>query len=118
MICNIAIAWCLEKQRHLFSLHVFCLLQTLHIQKNNNKKQQQKTKTTDMKKRFKQRRSTVPPMPTKRTVTSHLNSLTKTTSPLHITLKIQVLAWSRHKSIGGVKPANVQSRMDNLERHE
>jgi len=51
-----------------------------------------------MKIKFKQRWQTIPPISTKWTVTTHINSL-NTERPRHMTLKIQVQAWDRHKNV-------------------
>jgi hypothetical protein len=49
-----------------------------------------------IKRKFKQWWSTIPPISTKRTITSNLNSLNTKKKDM---LKIQVLAWDRHKNV-------------------
>jgi len=46
--------------------------------------------------------SSVPPISTKRTITSHLNPLNTHKRPQHMALEIQVLAWDRHKYVVGL----------------
>jgi hypothetical protein len=48
--------------------------------------------------KFKQRWSTMPPISTKRRITSHLNPL-NIKRPRHMTLEIRVLDWDRHKNV-------------------
>jgi len=55
-----------------------------------------------MKRIFKQWWSSIPPTSTKRTITSHLNSLNITKRPWHMMLEIQVLTWDRHKNVVGL----------------
>jgi len=50
-----------------------------------------------MKRKFKQWWSSIPPISTKRTITSHLNWTQK--RPRHMTLEIKVLAWDSHKHV-------------------
>jgi len=45
--------------------------------------------------------SSIPPISTLRTITSHLNSLNRN-RPQYMTLEIQVLAWNRHTNIVGL----------------
>jgi len=53
-------------------------------------------------KKFKQRWSTILPISTKRTITSHLNALRTRKRPRHMTLEIQVLVWDRHTNVAGL----------------
>ena len=52
----------------------------------------------NMERKFKQCWSTIPPISTKQTITSHLKSLTPKRRQ-HMRLEIQVLSWDRHKNI-------------------
>jgi hypothetical protein len=56
-----------------------------------------------MKRKFKQWCSTILPISTKQTITSHLNSIILNKRQQHTTLSIQVLAWDRHKQVAGLK---------------
>ena len=49
---------------------------------------------------FKQRWSTIPPISTKQTITSHLNSLNTKQGDHDMTLEL--LAWDRHKNVAGL----------------
>ena len=62
-----------------------------------------KTSTINMKRKSEQWWSTISPIFTIRTITSHLNSLNMK-KPRHMKLEIQVLAWDRHKECDRVKP--------------
>ena len=53
--------------------------------------------------KFKQWWSSIPPISTKQTITFHLNWTPQTQKrPWHMTLKIQVLSWNRHKIVAGL----------------
>jgi hypothetical protein len=48
---------------------------------------------------FKQRWSTIPPISTKQTITSHLNSLNIKQGDHDMTLEMELLPWDRHKNV-------------------
>ena len=50
-----------------------------------------------MKRKFKQQWTAIPPISTKRTITSHLKSLN-----IKRSMEIHVLAWTRHKNVAGL----------------
>ena len=51
---------------------------------------------------FKQRWSTIPPISTKQTITSHLNSLNIKQGDHDMTLEMELLPWDRHKNVAGL----------------
>jgi len=56
-----------------------------------------------MKRKFKQWCSTIPPISTKRTITSHLSwSHWLQRRSQHMTLEIHVLSWDRHNNMTGL----------------
>jgi len=65
--------------------------------------------------KFRKRWSTIPPISTKLTITSHLNSL-NIKIPRHMTLEIQDLTWDRHKNVVGLNQFihDVKYRQNNL----
>ena len=69
-----------------------------------------------MKRKFKQQWSTIPPISTKRTITSHLLTEHKK-RPQHATFEIQVLAWDRHKNMVGLNRLYVFNRYPLNEFH-
>ena len=54
-----------------------------------------------MKRKFKQLWTSIPPISTKLTITSHLKALNMIKR--HMMLEIQVLAWDKHKNVAGLK---------------